>query len=301
MSEVTEQEKEIETETPIEVDGHSLAVIGETVTDLAPMGAEEGKAIIEARKQIVDAAARASIALTHPEDWVLFRDEVSGRVTAYLQDSGCKRIMPIWGIQIPSPSTKRIEQGGDFAYVLSGDAFCTLTKTWYYGLKGIRTSKEHFLSQVKDPLLKEIRVEEAARANLDGNAVRRAAGLQNIPEPFLNEVWQGSNKTTGRCSKGRGFGTKEERQGTAVRTSGTPDVTPPICDSCGSQLQFIPAGSNDRGTWEAYWRCREYKYDSSKKVSNGHSRVPHTDWQKTLAAKAAAAPADEPLDPGPLV
>lgn len=262
----------------------SLAIIPETVTQLATRGAE-GKAVIEARRQIIDAAIRASIWLTFPEDWVLFKDKNTGRVTAYLQDSGCRRVLPIWGIQAtPKGSYDKTEVNGEFAYTLIGDAYCKLTDTWIYNLEGTRTSTEPFAQQVTDPLLKDVRVKQAAKANMEGNAVRRHGGLQNIPERFLTEVWKGTSKSTTQCSLGKGFGSRQDREGTTVRDSSTPDVQPPICELCQKPMKFYAGGSKDGRTWESAWKCQDYKWDMQKRQANGHSKISAADWEKTLAS-----------------
>lgn len=265
-------------------DNHNqaLELVGDNVTQLAKRGAE-GKAIIKAREEIVDTAVRASIRLTHPSDWVLFKSK-DNRVTGYLQDSGCKRIDRIWRIQVTPKTCERVEVGGDFAYLMTGDAYCKLTDTWIHNVEGMRCSTERFVEQVTEPLLKDIRVRQAARSNLDGNAVRRLSGLQVIPESFLNEVWRGTGKTSKDCSLGKGFGSQQERQGTNVRSEETPNIQPPICDSCGAELKYHSAGSNATGKWDAYWKCKDYAWDSKERKSNGHSKIGAAEWAKQIAA-----------------
>jgi hypothetical protein len=273
--------------------GQALEAVAETVTQLATRGSE-GKAIIKAREEIVDAAVKASIRLTHPSDWVLFRDK-SGRITGFLQDSGCKRIDRIWGIQVTPKTLEKVESGGDYAYIRGGDAYCKLTDTWIHDVEGMRCSTERFVEQVTEPLLKDIRVRQAARANLDGNCIRRLSGLQNIPAEFLDEVWRGTGKVSAHCSQGKGFGTQQERQGTNVRSETTPNIQPPICESCNAELQYLAAGSNSSGKWDAYWKCREYKWDPKARQGNGHSRIAADEWAKTVAAmqkESAGAPAE---------
>jgi len=289
-----EDSKVVEDAEVMPSESQELEIVADTVTQLARRGTE-GKAIIKAREEIVDTAVRASIRLTHPQDWVLFKDKNTGRVTAYLQESGCRRIDRIWGIQVtPKPGYEKIEEGGEFTITVSGDAYCKLTDTWINDIDGTRSSEEKFAEQASSPLKKVKLVHQAAKANLCGNAIRRLSGLQSIPEAFLNECWKGTNKTSKDCSLGRGFGSQQERQGTDVRSEHAPaNIQPPICDSCGASLKYVPGGKNANGKWEAYWKCAQYAWDSKERKGNGHSRVMAAEWEKLMAA-AAQKEAEEP-------
>lgn len=256
----TEQQEVIKTEneSPTTEDSLALARGSETVSQLATLGTE-GKAIIEARRSIVDAAVRASISLTYPEDWVLFRDSKTDRVTAYLQDSGCARVNKIWGIQVTPKHWNRTEANGDFSWSVIGDAYCKLTDTYLNDEEGLRCSTEQFVKQVSEPLLREIRVKQAARANLNGSCVRRLTGMQSIPISMLDEVWRGSGKTTAKCIPGRGYGSRAEREGAKVQQSAdTPAGEEPTCELCGGKMHFRAAGKTSQGKdYTAFWFCPE--------------------------------------------
>ena len=58
---------------------------------------ERGLAVIKSKHVILTQLRTASLQLTNPQDWVLFRDK-DGNVTAYLQDRGCDRVRPMWGV-----------------------------------------------------------------------------------------------------------------------------------------------------------------------------------------------------------
>lgn len=278
----------------------AIALIAETVTQLANRGSE-GKLVIKAREDIVDAAIRASIRTTQPEDYVLFRDKNTGRVTAYLQESGCRRIQALWGVDVLPPKGEKtfqyekVELGPDFAYQVVGDSYCKLTDTWIRGVEGMRCSTENFISQVKEPLLKDIRVRQAAKASLDGNCIRRHSGMQNIPEQFLNEVWKGSGKSSARCSKGKGFGTSDERRGAQETNHDRPDVPAPICDDCQVEMEYHAAGKSRDGksSWEAFYRCPKFQWDNATRKANGHSRMKAADWEKTQAQRSAVQEPDQ--------
>jgi hypothetical protein len=292
--ETTDKEPELNEDTGETID-QTLEVIPETITQLAPLGAQ-AKAVIKAREEIVDTAVRASVRLTHPQDWVLFKDKSTGRVTGFLQDSGCKRIDRLWGIQVtPKSGFEKLEDGGEFVIIVAGDAYCKLTDSWIHDIQGMRSSEEKFAEQSATPLQKLFRVKQGARANLDGNCVRRMSGLQNVPQAFLDECWKGSSKTTRECSLGRGFGSAQERQGTNTRSDETPNVPAPICESCGSELRYVPGGVGKTGKWDPYWKCKDYMWDNAKRVGNGHSRISAADWEKMIpkdATPADGAPQD---------
>src|SRR5262245_24520021 len=57
-----------------------------TLNELAALRTEGALAVLEARTNVLEAARRKSIRLTHPEDWVLFKSP-DDRITAYLQDA----------------------------------------------------------------------------------------------------------------------------------------------------------------------------------------------------------------------
>src|SRR5215475_1380387 len=71
-----------------------------TINELAALGDKKGLAIVEARSEILHALRIASIKLTMPNDWSLFRavDERGETITAFLGDQGCDRIKKLWGI-----------------------------------------------------------------------------------------------------------------------------------------------------------------------------------------------------------
>src|SRR5262245_5651050 len=81
----------------------------------------KGEAIerIQTRDQILLTLRRASIRATMPEDWVLFRAP-EGQVTGYLEDAGCMRVRPLWGIRIfnVAPPEKIVgAEPGEFMYL----------------------------------------------------------------------------------------------------------------------------------------------------------------------------------------
>jgi hypothetical protein len=265
------------------VESTALSVIPETINQLSVQGAE-GQAVIKARRSILEEAIKSSIAITHPDDWVMFRDTNTGRITCYLQDSGCKRIVGLWGIEIRNLRPfERIEEDGQFAYTITGDGYCALTNTWIREVEGVRRSNEDFVKNVNDPLLKNIRVRQAARANMDGNCIRRLTGLQTVPVQMLDEVWKGTTKSSSRCSKGRGFGTQDQRRGVQENVQDRPDIPAPICDDCQVEMEYHAAGKSKDGksTWEAFYRCPKYQWDNATRKSNGHSRMKAADWENT--------------------
>lgn len=258
-----------------------------TLTDLADRK-DDGLAIIEAKNTILTTLRRSSLALTNPQDWVLFRDP-DGNVTGFLQDRGCDRVAPMWGIDIGDDiSYERIHSPEDntFAWVCKGSGRCRVTGQAVHAMEGTRYSTEQFVSGLK-PIEKEVRVKQAARANLDGGIVRELAGLKSVPEQELAEAWKGSWKKTSMCAKGKGFGSRQEREG-GRQVAEKPNVPTPICDECQGPMQYVSGGEKDGRKWEAYWKCPVYRWDSQAKKGNGHSRMSAADWEAVVASQTKA-------------
>lgn len=277
----------------------SNPVIPVSVDELAALDENHGVAIVEQRHKIVDALRRASVSLTNPQDWLLFKAD--DRITAYLQDSGCQRIMALWGIEI-IPKLGFIETrvgddpNGPYAITCYADAFCNVTNIGMKDIEGTRYSDEDFVNG-RDPLppiKKKIRVQQAAIANRNGNAVRKLAGLSNVAIEFIEDVWKGTGKAITLCPRGKGFGSKHERAGVGSAINDNPDIKPPICDMCNMPMDHVRAGEKDGRKWEGYYKCKSYVWDNSKRTGNGHSRISENEW----VAKMTAASKDQSRDPG---
>lgn len=258
-------------------------VVPVTLSDLAERK-EDGVAIIEARNLILTTLRKASLALTMPQDWVLFRTR-DGHVTGFLQDLGCDRIRALWGVEItPKGGYERTQAGdGSFAYTIRGRGYCKVTGETVTDLEGTRYSTEEFVKNDKGIEL-EIKVKKSARANLDGSIVRKLTGMKSVPEEELAEAWAGSWKKTSHCARGKGFGTRAEREGAQTREE-RPNVPVPICDECQGPLSYVPAGiGRDNKSYDAYWRCPQYRWDPQGRKSNGHTRVSAADREQVVTA-----------------
>jgi len=250
-----------------------------TLEALARLDKGTGLNIIEAGVEILTNLRRASIALTDPEDWLLFR-RPDGRVTAYLSDDGCYRIDPIWMIDVLPPGGadrfefEELKDGDDFAFVVKGNGYCKRTGASAIGVEGVRRSDEDFVREKKG-IQKKVEVRKAAFANLHGGIVRKLTGLKNLALTELDSVWtsQGKNKTSANCAQGRGFGTQAERHGDLNKGDYGPT---PSCPTCKKQMRLI-AGRDGR---EPFWGCPDYK----------------TCQQKPITAKKVAQAQREPGD-----
>jgi hypothetical protein len=239
---------------------------------------------------VVVATMRAqSLLQTHPEDWVMFKapEEHGGQIVCYLQDNGCDRVRPIWGIEIHHVSEpKKIEAAdGSFMYIITGDGRCSTSGTSVERAEGGRSSTDEFCRGKTGSDL-EMAVRKAARANLDGNIVRELAGLAAVPLDELQRVWQGTHKRVEQCRRGRGFGSHSERIG--GRSEKAPDVDPPICAVCG-KTGVYREGRNGRG---AFYGCPGYQQHADKKWT-----VDAKDWEAQQKAAAKAAPPPEAAGP----
>jgi len=261
-----------------------------SVDELAALTDDQGVAIVNQRHKIVDALRRASVSLTNPQDWLLFKAD--DRVTAYLQDSGAQRIMPLWGIEITPKNgfqeTRTTDDpDGDYAITCYGDAYCSVTNIAIKDIEGTRYSDEDFVNPrvPMTPIRKKIRVQQAAVANRNGNAVRKLAGLSNVAIEFILDVWKGTGKTIDLCAKGKGYGTGAERMGAAVQQAADlPEGMQPKCPECGQAMKFIPGGKSSKGgEYEAFWACNNRDHKKTFK----HADVVR-EAQKRQAAQAPA-------------
>ena len=261
---------------------------GATIEELAQ--SDQGKAFLERAIDIMKTLRAASIALTYPHDWVLFKAE--DRITGYLQDVGCQRIRDMWGIEIFNISDWTRVEGEDkeFSYTLTADGMCKRTGGVVEKITGTRYSYEDFIVKRRlNKLQIEAEVKKAARANLDGSIVRELAALKSVPAEELDQVWaaagMGGYKTTKLCPKGRGFGSQAERQGANIKQSDEiPAELQPMCQQCDPpyRMKFVPSGvskTNDR-PYDAFWTCTRNK---------DHKTVKHADVLKSIEDRKRAS------------
>jgi hypothetical protein len=218
-------------------------------TNLNELAGRKGEAveIIEARVQVVETLRRASIRLTSPADWLLFKapDDQGGQIVGYCQDSGAERFRDLWGIDVFDVSDPEKITGNDanvFTYIVRGSGRCRITGQTLEQIEGARSSTDDFCRGVTGVAL-EVLVRKAARANLDGGVTRELAGMKSVPVEEIAAAWEGTPKKIEACRHGRGFGTRDERLG--ARSEKAPDVDPPVCPHCGSTGVFRE-GKNGR-------------------------------------------------------
>lgn len=274
--EVVEEEKE----TAIERRSPAVPI---TLQELAAMKGEALE-IIQARITVLETLRKAAIRATSPEDWLAFKAK-DGSVTCYLQDAGAQRIMDLYGVEIFGVSEPRKIAGsepGVFHYIIRGNGRCKLTRQTIEDIEGGRSSTDDFCKGKTGAQL-ELDVRKAARANLDGSITRKLTGLSNVPMAELEKAWEGTHKKTSRCRLGKGFGSKQERDGVVEgRHVDTPTgALAPVCESCGKSMIYVPEGTN-RTTgkaYAAYWKCEAYA------KGNGHSAMADSEWQKVQSQR----------------
>lgn len=280
--EIVEEDRSIELRKPS---------IPTTINELAALDEKKGLAIVEVRSEILQALRVASIKLTMPADWTLFRvvDERGETITAFLGDQGCDRIKKLWGIQIDNIGIpERIEaKDGTFAYRITGDGKCAVTGECVFDMEGVRYSNERYAEEKPEGIQREVAVRKAARANLDGGITRELAGLKSVPIEELDKAWEGSWRKSSMCAKGRGFGSKDQRVGAGDEKTGTIDPADiPTCDICQVKLVFRAKAN------PPFWGCPTYTKHPKEKVI-----VNHEDLLKQIAdRKKAAAATREPGD-----
>ena len=267
-----------------------------TLDALAARQKAEAVEIIDARAAIIDTARRRAIRMTHPEDWVLHKSP-DGRITAYLQDSGCDRVRDIWGVEVFNVSTPQkvaLADGAAFMYLVSGDGRARLTMATVEGVEGGRPSDDP-ICKGKSGAELELLVRKSARANLDGRITRALTGLENVPIGELEAAWDGTPKSVKHCRAGHGFGSQDERFGGA--RAGTPDVEPPVCPVCppvdGRKVALVYRPEKDGR--KPFYGCPNY----SKHPANARRvGIDAAEWIDGAPARAAAAAKAETMKAG---
>jgi hypothetical protein len=264
------------------------------INELANLEENRGKEIIEHRAAILENLRIASIKLTVPRDWTLFKNR-EGVVTGFLGDEGCDRVKKLWGIQIDGLSQpERIPptgtaSDGAFAWAMRGDGHCKITGESVYDMEGVRYSNERYAEEKPDGIQREVAVKKAARANLDGGIARELMGMKSVPIEELDNAWKGGWKNSSLCNKGRGFGSADERAGSGASSAhGIDPQDIPECDVCRIPLVWR-AGKGDK---EGFFGCRNWEKHKDTKVIVQLSKAKELAEKKK--ATAAAAQTREP-------
>lgn len=260
----------------------------------------QAECIIASRVQIVKTLRKESIRMTRPEDWVLFKDPNTGREIGYLQDTGCQRIAPLWGIETTPISQSRIPEissnpDDEFAWETMVDGYCNVTQRNFKGVVGTRYSTEKYAEQSAAGIRREVAVRKASRANADGTVTRKASGLNAVPIGDLMDAWDDPkrDKMIPRCALGRGYGSQAERQGGQMQQSSEVKAgEEPFCDQCNppKKMKFVKGGVSSRtgNPYGAFWSCTANK---------DHKTVDHGEYMKKVEGRRAAG-GDDHREPG---
>ena len=266
-----------------------------TVNDLAQR--EDGIVVVERAVQILTSLRRASIAMTHPHDWTLYRaeDKLSGteRIAAYLESQACWNIRGLWGVDTVDPGKPyKIEHdNGSFAWAIEGSGYCKRTDVVIDPVIGICYSDEDFLVKRNlGPLKLEEQMKITARQRLEGILVRESGGLKRVPVEELDDVWKGTWKSTKMCPKGKGFGSSAERHGAQVQQSEIETAYQPKCEVCNVTMKFIPAGKTQQGKgYSAFWACPSKEHKSTLRHEQAIAEA-----KRMKAETQQRQPGDEP-------
>lgn len=264
-----------------------------TMVTLDELAMLKGKAleIIEARATVLETARARAIRLTFPDDWVLYKkpEDQGGRITGYLWDAGCWRARPVFGIStfnIRGPVHVQGALPGEFSVRFTGDGRSNLTGEVVEQILGARSSTDDACKGKEGPALAD-QVEKDARANFEGNVVRRLAGLGSVPAEELVRVWATCTppRLLEHCNLGRGFGSRDVRLGATAE--GVPDVPPPVCPHCKATGVYRPAKGN-RG---AFFGCPNYsKHPDKKFIEPADAWIAKHQTKATAPAVNGSAP-----------
>lgn len=247
-----------ETQVPAKIQEPVEGSLLLSLTELAQREVTNASAVVKTISDALTTLRLASISLTYPDDWLLFK-KPDGRITAYLQDCGAERIAPLWGISITNVSNhEKVDlDGGGFLYVIRGDGQSALTGKRVVAIEGARASTDDICKGFSGAAL-EVKVRKMARANLDGSIVRDLTGLSNAPLEWLVAAWKNSpEKNPDFCPKGRGFGSQDERMGAGEYGDA------PKCPACQTTMKLRKGkdGKND------FWGCPNYKNCGGKPIT----------------------------------
>lgn len=249
----------------------ALPVTPYSLQDLA--ASEEGEVVIQRTVDLVRALRAASIALTYPHDWVLFKADE--RITGFCQDAGCDRFRDFWGIEVfdLGPWERNEDnETKDFSWSITASGRSLRTGQVVHNITGVRYSYEDFITRRKLPRLQqEQEVKKAARANLEGTIIRELAGMKSVPIEELDLVWKTAGMTykeTRLCPRGRGFGSGDERAGgSSDKTGGLDQADIPFCNYCEPPVRLVFRSQGD----PPFWGCPQYTKHKDKKMILNHS------------------------------
>lgn len=267
---------------------------GDTITALSER--EDAVQIIERAVQAVNTLRRASIAMTNPDDWTLYRSP-EGRITGYLESLAAWNLRPLWGV-----STQQVgehyqvkHEDGVFAWCIEGDGYCKRTDIEIMGVVGVCYSNEDFLIHRKlHPVKLEIEMKRTARQRMEGIFVREGAGLKRVPAEELDDVWKSSSwKRSALCPKGRGFGTADERAGAAGKSGIDPADIPncPACSKNGIQVKLVFRPGKDNR--EGFFGCPGWEKHKDNKVIIPLSKLTADIEARNTKQQATREPGDE--------
>lgn len=194
---------------------------GLTLANLAEK-TDRALAIVQARTQILEKVRAASIVMTQPENWTLFKDP-EGREKAHLGADGAYAIMDLWGVEVfnlRGPDDRRVaepvlikEPDGTWTAVIIGDGRARFTNRTVEGLAARANSKEEFVGRntgaafiSEAVMLSDLKA--TARTRLDSKFVRVLTGTANVPV----EILKSHGLKTELCTKGKGYGSSAARR-----------------------------------------------------------------------------------------
>lgn len=244
---------------------------------------DRARDILQARIDILRTLRTASIKATFATDWLKFYNKDTGQEMAYLQDSGCERVIKLWNIVsidgVP-PVPEKFSADGQFQWVFRGSAKSEMTGEQALDIEGTRYSDDPFFKGTTGLRLDYL-VKKSARANWDGNVLRTLSGLGNVPVEELAAC--GLN--TEKCHKGRGYDRTPEGANVTVKSAGIPESEYPTCSKCGGPTKFIPGRDDAEKKYDAFFACKKPKGEC------GGRGIGHAEWLKKIGKGAAPAPA----------
>lgn len=152
---------------------------------------------VEQAIRVATLLQEASIKLTYPEDWVMFKTR-DGAEVCFLQDVGCERVRPLWGVSFDKVDLRQdfdeeLLDDGHLYVSAATSAHCAVTGEYVQEI-GSRSSVGFFEKAWQSAAEKPVErknvasnIRKAAMANARGRVLRTIMGMSQVPRERLRE------------------------------------------------------------------------------------------------------------------
>jgi len=135
-----------------------------------------------ARIEAFNRIKMAALAATNRHDWVAHAESDDPDVAPYLQESGCEKLMQMFGVEIERDGGAKLTYADDqsFEFVYEGRARALVLSEIWYPVVGSRWSGDGFFTKGGKIRPDPGDVRKAALTNLFNRAIKTVLGLRNL-------------------------------------------------------------------------------------------------------------------------